>query len=368
MKNNNKLIIFMPSMDGGGVEKNIIIISNYLSKYIKKIYLITYDNRYNKFFDRNIKIINIKKKSYKNINKYKKYFFCLIELLKLFIKKRNVSVFTFQANIYAITLCKLFGVKVISRSNSSPAGWNKNFFKNLLFGIFFKLSNKIIVNSYAFKKQIDNKFNINSKMIYNPLNKKEILEKSKYKCKQKIFFNKKIFKIICVARFTDQKDHQTLLKAFKIISSIINAKLVLIGFGSNENKIKKFLIDHNLERKVIIIKEKFNPYKYIAKSDILVLSSLYEGLPNVLLEALTLKRYVIASNCPTGPKEILENGKYGSLFKMKNYIELSRLILNYYNHPNKYKKIIENGYKSLDKFDYTSNCKKYLSEVKKILN
>ena len=52
----------MPSMDGGGVEKNIIIIANFLSKIVKKIYLVTYDKKFNKFFDKKIEIINIKKK------------------------------------------------------------------------------------------------------------------------------------------------------------------------------------------------------------------------------------------------------------------------------------------------------------------
>lgn len=368
MKNNNKLIIFMPSMDGGGVEKNIILIANFLSKTVKNIYLITYDNKFNNFFDRKIKIININNKSYENVSKYKKYFFCLIELLNLFSKEKNISVFTFQANIYAIILCKIFGIKVISRSNSSPDGWNKNIFKNILFSIFFKLSNRIIVNSHAFKKQIDYKFNINSKMIYNPLNKKEILRKSKFKCNEKIFLDRKVFKIICVARFTDQKDHKTLLKAFKIVSSKINAKLILVGFGTNESEIKNFINKHNLKKKVKIIKYTFNPYKYIARSNILVLSSLYEGLPNVVLEALTLKRYVISSDCPTGPKEILKNGKYGSLFKMRDYLNLSKIILDYYNHPNRYKEKIENGYKSLNRFDFVSNCKKYSFEVKKIMS
>ena len=368
MKNNNKLIIFMPSMDGGGVEKNIIIIANFLSKIVKKIYLVTYDKKFNKFFDRKIKIINIKKKNDVNTSKYKKYFFCLVKLLNIIHKESNVSVFTFQANIYAIILCKIFGVKIVSRSNSSPEGWNKNFLKNLIFSIFFKLSNRIIVNSYAFKKQIDNKFNINSKMIYNPLNKKEIIDKSKFRCNEKIFLDKKTFKIICVARFTDQKDHNTLLKAFKIVSSKINARLILVGFGNKESEIKKFINNHKLGKKVKIIKYTLNPYKYIAKSNILVLSSLYEGLPNVILEALTLKRYVISSDCPTGPKEILKNGKYGSLFKMKDYLKLSEIISDYYYHPNKYKKKIINGFESLNRFDFNTNCKKYFFEIKKIMN
>ena len=65
--NQKRLIVFMPSMEGGGVEKNIIILSNYLQNHINKITLITFDNKFNKFFNKNITIINSKKNSKKNI-------------------------------------------------------------------------------------------------------------------------------------------------------------------------------------------------------------------------------------------------------------------------------------------------------------
>ena len=61
-----------------------------------------------------------------------------------------------------------------------------------------------------------------------------------------------------------------------------------------------------------------NPFPYIKQADIFVLSSLFEGLPNVLLEAILLKNFIISSNCKTGPKEILDYGKGGLLFKIGN--------------------------------------------------
>ena len=168
----------MPSMEGGGVEKNIILISNYLSKYLDNISLITFDNKFNNQFNNKIKIINYKKIS--NVSKYYKYFVCLINLAKIF-KNKNISVFSFQANIYALILCKLLNVKIIIRSNSSPLGWSKSIIKTTIFKIFFRLADKIIVNSQEFKNQLDKKLNVNSFLIYNPLNKEEIKNKSKKK-------------------------------------------------------------------------------------------------------------------------------------------------------------------------------------------
>ena len=63
--------------------------------------------------------------------------------------------------------------------------------------------------------------------------------------------------------------------------------------------------------KWIVGKMSHNCAKYLKKSDLLILTSKYEGLPNVLLEAITLKKLVISSDCPTGPKEVLQNGKGG---------------------------------------------------------
>ena len=92
-----------------------------------------------------------------------------------------------------------------------------------------------------------------------------------------------------------------------------------------------------------------------------------EGLPNVILEAQTLKKYVISSNCPTGPKEILKNGKNGSLFKVGDYKHLADLILDFNKNKKKYKKVSIKAYKDLDRFDYQKNCKKYLEIVKKYI-
>ena len=85
------------------------------------------------------------------------------------------------------------------------------------------------------------------------------------------------------------------------------------------------------------------------------------------MEALTLKKFIISSNCPTGPREILENGKYGFLFKPKNYKKLSKLIIKYAKDKSKFENKIELGYKSLSRFDLDVNGKKYLNKILKII-
>ena len=87
-----------------------------------------------------------------------------------------------------------------------------------------------------------------------------------------------------------------------------------------------------------------------------------------MLEALILKKYVISSNCPTGPREILQNGKGGDLFNVNDYKKLSKLLLNYKKNSKSIKKKIKIGYNNLNKYDFNQNLKKYNSLIEKYLN
>jgi glycosyltransferase involved in cell wall biosynthesis len=367
MENNKKLILFMPSIDGGGVEKNLIIIANYLAKKIDNIFLITYENSFNNYFDKKIKIYNVTKKKTKSVNKYKKYFTCLYLLLKISFEYKKIVVFSFQANIYCSILAFFLKFNLITRSNSSPTGWAHGLIKKKIFTFFLRFADYIIVNSYAFKKELYKKFNLNSVVIYNPLNSKEIKNKSQIETNLEFLNDKKALKIINVARFTKQKDHITLLKSFKILSKKIKSKLLIIGYGPEIINIINFIKENKLSNLVKVLNFQKNPYKYIVKSDIFVLSSKYEGLPNVLLEAQCLKKFIISSNCPTGPKEILKNGKYGFLFKVGDYDGLAKKIILYSNNKKKYKKLIDLAYKDLDRFDFNLNCEKYFRLVNNLL-
>ena len=87
----------------------------------------------------------------------------------------------------------------------------------------------------------------------------------------------------------------------------------------------------------------------------------------MLLEAQVLKKFIISSNCPTGPREILLNGKAGFLFKVKDYKNLSKLILKILGNKKIMKKKIDIGYKNLDRFNYELNLKKYHKTVMQYL-
>ena len=356
-----RLIIFMPSIEGGGVEKNLFIISDFLTKKINDISLITISKSFKKKFNKKIKFISPKLSFWDSLGRRKKFIVSLFLLLIEIFKDRNLTVFCFQGNIYCTLLCKLFGVKIIVRSNSAPEGWSQNSLKFYCFKYIFKFADEIIVNSLDFKRKFKNRFNLKTLCIYNPLNKKEIIAKSKIK--PKIKFSKKKINFINVGRFTDQKDQITLLKAINLLKGKINFNLLIVGYGKQRNLLLNYINENNLQSKVKIVPYQTNPYNLIKSSDIFILTSLYEGLPNVLLEAQVLKKFIISSNCPTGPREILLNGKAGYLFKVKNYQILSKLILKILRNKKIMYKKIDIGYKNLDRFNYELNLNKYYKTI-----
>jgi glycosyltransferase involved in cell wall biosynthesis len=360
-----KLIIFMPSIEGGGVEKNLFLVSNYLCKKLDKVALITISKKYKKRFNNPIEFISLTSDYWDNLSRRSKYFLSIFLLIKEILKNRNIIVFAFQANIYCIIICKLFSIKVIARSNSAPAGWSKNILKRLVFKFFLNLADRVMVNSVQFKRDLKKEFDVNATCIYNPLNHDEIIKKTNKKSK-KIFTNKKQLKILNIGRLTEQKDQITLLKSLNQIKETIKFEAVIIGRGKLYKELSEYILKNNLSQFVKIIDFVDNPFPLLKQAELFILSSKYEGLPNVLLEALTLKKFIISSKCPTGPQEILLNGKGGLLFNVGNHNQLASKIIYYEENKKKCLSMLRQAIKKMYRFDYQINLKKYLNLVNQI--
>jgi glycosyltransferase involved in cell wall biosynthesis len=363
------LVIFIPSIESGGVEKNLFIISNYLANHlITKVVLITSEVEIIKnLFNKKIIIVS-PLKIFKTNSRKIKFYLSLLLLLLYYVRNKNFVVLSFQANIYAILICKIIGIKILARSNSSPVGWSSNLIKKFIFRFLLNLADRVIVNSLDFKKIIDKEFHLNSTCIFNPFDKIFCKKQSKKKININFFKNsKKVLKIINVGRLTDQKDHLTLLKAIMIIKDEIPLKLLIIGQGINKNLLENFVTNNKLASKVKLIGYRKNSLNFINKSDLFILSSRYEGLPNVLLEAVCLKKFVISSDCSTGPREILSNGKGGLLFKVGDEYDLANKILYFYHNKDKLKKKRFYAYQKLSRYNYKNNLRKYLSLINKFI-
>tara|TARA_B100000795_G_scaffold267097_1_gene251338 strand:+ start:508 stop:1608 length:1101 start_codon:yes stop_codon:yes gene_type:complete len=359
-----KIIIFNPSLEDGGVEKNLFLISNYLNDKNYFIEILTCNNDKSKKFSKGIKFIGTKNAFWQKRSRKIKYLICLkILFFNLLFRSDKPLIFAFQANTYAVFVAKILNAKIITRSNSAPSGWSKNFIKDKIYQTIIKLADDIMVNSLDFKRSFKKKFNVSVECIYNPFDK-SFIKRNLLSNKIKIsFFKKGYLNVISIGRLTDQKDHLTALKAIETLESDFKIKMIIMGKGVKKRLLEKYIKDKNLGNKVKLIGYKNNPYPYIKNSNIVLLTSKYEGLPNILLEAQYLKKYIISTNCPTGPKEILLNGRAGDLVKIGDHKMVAHLIKIYSRKKKEINKMIKIGNNNFDRFDYNVNCKKYLDFI-----
>ena len=179
--------------------------------------------------------------------------------------------------------------------------------------------------------------------------------------------SKKYKYILNVSRFSKRKDHETTLKAFKIVfEKHKNTKLILIGYGPEKKNIINMAKNLKIYNKIIIINKTYNPYPFMKKSMLLILTSVYEGFPNVLVESLTIGTPVISTNMNAGASEILINGKGGELINLGDYKNLSKKIISFINSSKMLRKKTRFGQNKLHRFSAITHCKIYSKIFKKI--
>lgn len=173
----------------------------------------------------------------------------------------------------------------------------------------------------------------NTRVIYNPIDTSSILTYSTAPIDHSWFTHPKVPIILGVGRLVPQKDFPTLLHAFAKVRKELPAHLVLLGEGKKRKEIEDLMKDLELTEVVWMPGFVDNPYAFMAKASVLALSSRFEGLPTVILEALACGCPIVSTDCPSGPSEILENGKYGSLVPIGNPSALAGAILDTLKNP-----------------------------------
>ena len=363
-KYKNNIIFFIPSIEDGGVEKNLILIANYFCKFYN-VHLLTTSCNKKKLFNKNIKFITLNKPFLKNKCRLIKTIFSIFLFLRVY--KEEFIIFSFQSNVIAIILSLFFKKKIIIRANSSPTHYAQNLIKRTILKFFYSFSEKVIVNSKEFKTEFFKYFNINAKIIYNPsLPIEKIKKLSNEKINFPFFAGKKNYKIITIGRLVFQKNHILLLKAIKNIKDNKNIRCLVIGKGDQKKTLKKYIKDNNLSKIIKIMNYQKNIYPYLRLSNLFVLTSNYEGLPNIMIEALSLNKEIVSTNCKTGPKEILYNGKIGHLITKNDDKKLTKIInLLRINKEYKINKILYK--KSVSRFNFTKNLNLYKDVVDEVL-
>jgi glycosyltransferase involved in cell wall biosynthesis len=165
-------------------------------------------------------------------------------------------------------------------------------------------------------------------MLYNPFDIKGMQCESK-KIELLNDFEKGLISddYICTVTRLDehQKDVTTLIKAYHLLfaRNNIKEKLYIIGDGPSYSELNKLISKLKLEKQILLIGSSATPLVWMDNAKVFVLSSKYEGLPSVIIEAMSVKTFVISSKCKTGPAEMLGDGYYGELFDVGNVEQLA---------------------------------------------
>ena len=124
--------------------------------------------------------------------------------------------------------------------------------------------------------------------------------------------------VVGMGRLTEQKDFGTLIRAYAQIANPSSCRLVILGEGEERAELEELVRQLGLEQRVLLPGFVENPYAWLNQADLFVLSSRWEALPTVLIEALACGVKVVATDCPSGPAEILQDGRWGRLVPMQD--------------------------------------------------
>jgi glycosyltransferase len=287
------------------------------------------------------------------ITKEKKY--ADNKFLQIYKEYKPDIVIDFDSSLTKI-IDKLNSSKNLVWIHSSIKNWKKKKSKIDRFVDRISKYSKIICICKEMKEDLINlKNELKNKVdfLYNPidfdrikkLSNEDFSEEDKKLLKDKFLLS--IARLDCVP-----KDFETLFKAYEIAKKDgYDGKLYIIGDGPDKDKVEKLKEANLYKEDILLLGRKENPYNWLKKADKLILSSRYEGFAIVLLEGLCLGKNVIASDCKTGPNEILANNR-GLLFKVGDYSTLAKYIIS--------EKNIEELEFSLEEFERNKIFKKFL--------
>lgn len=216
------------------------------------------------------------------------------------------------ANFHAVLSRWLYGnkVKIIISQHMNPEIFLKSKLKSSLIKFFYPRADKTVCVSKEIERILNEKYGVkNTQTIYNMMNIRENIESSLRQIPddfKKLFKDKNKFNFINLGRLARQKGHWFLIRSFRrVVDHEPNAQLFILGEGVLRGDLEELITKFELNSNVYLLGEQKNIFPFLKNSDCFILSSLWEGLPLVLIEALSLNLPIISTDCKTGPREIL---------------------------------------------------------------
>jgi GalNAc-alpha-(1->4)-GalNAc-alpha-(1->3)-diNAcBac-PP-undecaprenol alpha-1,4-N-acetyl-D-galactosaminyltransferase len=305
------------SLGPGGSERVVSLMANYWADRGHHVHILTLASTQHSFYplSKNIVVACLNKTStsktvfhgvFANIIRIR----ALRKMIKRFTPDHIIS-FLFATNILTIIASYKLGIPLYISERNHPLFYSeKRAAWKILRKCFYPLAKALIVQTRDIKNYFD-AFNQKVFIIPNPIKQhKSVIISTPISHKF----------IVAMGSLTPQKDFDTLIKAFSKIQFPLNEKLYLyiLGEGYLRPQLEALTINLSIASQVKFLGVVSNPSFYIKKSECFVLSSIFEGFPNALLEAMSLGTACISTNCPSGPKDIITHNENGLLIPTEN--------------------------------------------------
>lgn len=344
----------------GGVEQFIYTFSNYLKSETKLNFIVIIFNKgllYEKLKEAKIETYIISSSLKYNIG-------VIRQIIKLFKEKKINVIHThgYKANVLCSIAGKVCNAKIIKTEHGKiepSTGYNR--FKMQINHKIDRIISRLLLDEIVFvSKDIESYYKryykaIKSTVIYNGIPRIEV---NSNKNLQDFDYN--AFNIGIVGRLTEVKGHLFLLRALKNLIGLGNIKLNIFGNGHLEERLRDYCNKNDISSIVIFHGFKENIYEYIAALDVLVMPSLHEGMPYVLLEAMYLRVPIIASDVG-GLKEVIDNNHDGILVPSEDEVAIANAIEQIYNNQKLRITFTQKAYKKIcSKFSISYMGKRYI--------
>jgi glycosyltransferase involved in cell wall biosynthesis len=326
-----KICFVMHRFAGGGAERITVLLANELcSKGYHVTFLVKYaDGEFMKNLSECIEVKTMLHKKERKIAFFKNLKKDLfgIQYDCVFAVSVGMSLFAVLAN--AANKNKVRLIPVIHSTISK----NDITFKRLKLFIMKKFD-KYTYCTVAVSKQVREDYIKTVKVterkvitIYNPVVSGELKEKMKMPISHEWMIEHECPVVVAAGRLTREKNYFLMLDAFKLVRQQKDARLIILGQGGLEEELRKYAKQEMLDAYVDFHGFEANPYAYFYNADCVLLTSNYEGLPTVLIEALACGCPVVSTDCVSGPREILDNGKYGYLVSVGDGEKIAEAVI-----------------------------------------